>query len=405
MENVGTTNFSIGDRVRYYRMRRGLSQQALGELIGRTDNWIYRIEHGIRPVDRLSVLLSLAEALRVDISDLVGMDMGSGGQGPQHDGVPGLRRVLSRPPSHLDTGGSPMTTADLKTAVESLWRTYETERAQRYRLVGERLPALLGAAHTTLSAAPTGEEKEIARHVVSLYGLAQIWLRRVGEHTLARVAADRGLSIADETGDPELRAAAAWSVACVLTSSGDVADSMELAREMIDHCSVDDTSPEGHIAAVGALHLQGAVAAMRADRGPTAWDMLRQADRFAARITPGTNHWHTVFGECNVAMHGVHLAAEEGNAAEALRLADDVHVADSVPLERRTRYTIEVMNCNRVQKDDYATVFMLNRLREQSPEEIVFSPLVRDAVVTLMKRERPLWADELRKVAHHIGVA
>jgi len=52
----------------------------------------------------------------------------------------------------------------------------------------------------------------------------------VGEPTLARIAADRGLSLADNAGDPALIAAVAWNLSCVLTSAGEVNDSVELAR-------------------------------------------------------------------------------------------------------------------------------------------------------------------------------
>lgn len=104
-------------------------------------------------------------------------------------------------------------------------------------------------------------------------------------------------------------------------------------------------------------------------------------------------------------MHEVHLKAEEGDTSEALRAADHVLVNEEVPLERRTRYLIEVMNLNRIQRDDYATVHILGKLLKQSPEEIVFSPLVREAVADLLKREKPMWRDDLREVAKHIGLA
>lgn len=213
------------------------------------------------------------------------------------------------------------------------------------------------------------------------------------------------MALADNADDPALLAAAAWNLSCVLTSAGDVEDSVELARQTIANCKPGDGAGVEYLSAYGALHLQAAVAAVRANQGPTAWDLYRGAERVAARIGVDRNDWHTCFGPTNVAMHGVHLTAEEGDASEALRLADSVEVVDTMPLERRTRYLIEVMNCNRVQRDDYATVFVLGQIKEQSPEEIVFSPLVREAVTDLLKREKPVFRHQLREVAKHIGVA
>lgn len=221
----------------------------------------------------------------------------------------------------------------------------------------------------------------------------------------ARIAADRGLALADDAKDPALLAAAAWNLSCVLTSTGNVDDSVELARQAIATCKPgEDATPE-HLSAYGALHLQAAVAAVRANLGPVAWDLFRAAERCAAQLGEDRNDWHACFGPTNTAMHGVHLAAEEGDTSEALRLADSVHVPGSMPMERRARYMIELMNCNRIQKDDYATVYMLRGLVEQSPEEVTFSPLVREAVTDLLKRERPTFRDDLRKIAKHVGIA
>jgi hypothetical protein len=178
-----------------------------------------------------------------------------------------------------------------------------------------------------------------------------------------------------------------------------------MSKQTIAQCKPDDGSRPEHWSAYGALHLQGAVAAVRAAKAPMGWDLYRGARSAAQRVGGDLNHWHTCFGPTNVAMHEVHLMAEEGDASEALRVADSVQINPELPLERRTRYLIEVMNLNRVQRDDYATVHILGKLMKQSPEEIVFSPLVREAVAELLKREKPLWRDDLREVARHIGLA
>ncbi|MER5572360.1 helix-turn-helix domain-containing protein [Streptomyces massasporeus] len=399
--------FTIGERVKYFRERRGLSQKGLGELIGRSENWVYKVEHGQIPIDKLSLLFDLTRVLRCTVEDLTGGFLSGIGAGldTEHEHVPEIRSALSLPSSLLPTSLGAISVQDFKAAVDDAWEVYETQAKNRYQDVGARLPHLLRQGHAALRDA-TGEDEQVAlRQLISVYGLHQIWLRRVGEPTLARIAADRGLSLADNTGDPALMAAAAWNLSCVLTSVGEVQDSVELARQTIASCAPTDDSPAEHWSAYGALHLQAAVAAVRAAKGPAAWDLYRGAKKAAARVGSDRNDWHTCFGPTNVAMHEVHLTAEEGNASEALRVADTVEINPDLPLERRTRYLIEVMNCNRVQRDDYATVHVLTKLKEQSPEEIVFSPLVREAVTDLLKREKPLFRDDLRAVASHIGIA
>ncbi|MEU8911757.1 helix-turn-helix transcriptional regulator [Streptomyces nigrescens] len=399
--------FTIGQRVKYHRERRGLSQKGLGELIGKSENWVYKVEHDQMPIDRISILVQLSRVLRCSIDDLTGGFLSglSTGLDSEHEHVPAIRTSLSLPSSLLPSQIGPASVQDFKESVDDAWTVYETQAKNRYHDVGGRLPQLLRFGHAALRDATGADEQVALRQLISLYGLHQIWLRRVGEPTLARIAADRGLSLAEVAGDPALLAAAAWNLSCVLTSAGDVDDSVELARQTIASCAPDDQSSKEHWSAYGALHLQAAVAAVRAAKGPMAWDLYRGAKRAAERVETDRNDWHTCFGPTNVAMHSVHLTAEEGDTSEALRLADTVEINPDLPLERSTRYLIEVMNCNRIQRDDYATVHMLGRLQKQSPEEIAFSPMVREAVTDLLKREKPLFRDDLRKVAAHIGIA
>ncbi len=53
------------------RRRRGISQTALAGLVGRSESWLSQVERGARSVDRLSVLVDLAEILHVDVADLI----------------------------------------------------------------------------------------------------------------------------------------------------------------------------------------------------------------------------------------------------------------------------------------------------------------------------------------------
>ncbi|MER6917366.1 helix-turn-helix transcriptional regulator [Streptomyces sp. NPDC000594] len=398
--------FSIGKRIKWLRERRGISQRALGELIGRSENWVFKVEHDRMPVNRISVLVTLCQVLRCQMEDLTGGYISAVGTGiAEHSFVPDIRKALSLPTSLLPLRLDTIEAEDFAASVADAWTVYETQAERRYQDVGSRLPILLRQGHAVLRDVSTENELKVLPQLISLYGLHQIWLRRVGEPTLARIAADRGLALADRADDPALLAAAAWNLACVLTSAGDVGDSLELVRQTIAMCRPDDDSSVEHWSAYGALHLQGAIAATRATKGPVAWDMYRGAQFAADRVGSDFNHWHTSFGPTNVAMHEVHIKAEEGDVSEALRAADTVHVSPHLPLERRTRYLIEVMNLNRIQRDDYGTVHILSKLITQSPEEMIFSPLVREAVADLLKREKAVWRDDLRKVAQHIGLA
>ncbi|MEW2573662.1 helix-turn-helix transcriptional regulator [Streptomyces sp. NPDC047070] len=405
--NTFTRELTTGDRIKLYRQRKGLSQAALGGLIGRSEDWVSKVERGVIPVDKLSVLLELARVLDIrELAELTGRSIALMPGSPEHESVPAIRRAMNMMPSRLgaDLPGDPLTADELAQRVADAWHSYEHD-VDRYAVVGPQLPQLLAEAHYASRNAAGPDELTVARSVISLYHLLQVFLRRVGEQSLSRVAADRALHLADQLGDPVLVGASAWNLALVLTSTGDVAESVELSRAALEITAPgDDASPE-LLSVHGALHLTAAVATMREGRATAAWDLLHEAERVAQRAGVDRNDWRTAFGPTNVQMHGVHLAGEEGDASEALRIADTIDDDNPVlPLERRTRYLVEVMNANRLKQDDYATLYMIGRIRKTSPEEVKFFPLVREAVRDLLKRERPAYRAELRDHAAHVGV-
>ncbi|MEU3218615.1 helix-turn-helix transcriptional regulator [Streptomyces sp. NPDC006971] len=407
---VNPSVMTTGERIRYYRTKAGKSQAALAGLVGRSEDWLSKVERNVIGIDSLSMLIRIARELNLDnVADLVGsaIDLSLVG-GPEHPSVPAIRRALNAPPSHLGLGlpGDPYTAPQLAERVAEAWGIYENE-TERYAPVGSMLPGLLAEAYATLRTTSGEQELDATRALVSLLHLHQVFLRRVGERKLSLRAADRAMQIADDTGDPALIAASAWNVCGILTSSGEVADSLDLACSTIGHCRPDDNATPEHLSAYGALHLAAVIAAVRDSKAPTAWDLLTQANSVARRLGTDRNDFHTSFGPTNVAMHGVHLAAEEGDAAEALRLADDVEVPEPggvLPLERTTRYLVEVMHAHRLTGDDFGTLYMLKQIMEASPEEIRYFPLVREAVQSLLKRPRPQMRADVHRIAKHVGV-
>lgn len=62
---------SLGKRIAVYRRRRGMSQVVCAGLMGRTENWLSKVENEWIFVDRLSVIRELARVLRVDVPTLM----------------------------------------------------------------------------------------------------------------------------------------------------------------------------------------------------------------------------------------------------------------------------------------------------------------------------------------------
>jgi transcriptional regulator with XRE-family HTH domain len=400
-------DLSTGERIQMFRTHKGMTQAALGGLVGRSEDWVSKVERGVIPIDSLTKLAEIARVLGVrDLAELTGRPIAlTPNGGPEHSSIAAIRASMSQLPGLL---GDAITTnmlppEELSAKVADAWQIYDHD-TNRYSALGPVLPTLLGEAHRTVRSA--GDDTPTAtRSLIEVYNLLQVYLKRLGERDLARIAADRALTYATNLGDPVLIGAAAWNLCAILTNRGEAAEALQLAFSAIGMLTPipEDASPE-YISVYGALHVSAVIAAARSGSPGKGWDLLHKADEIARRLGSDRNDWRTSFGPTNVAMHGVHLAGEEGDAAEALRLADSVEINPALPLERRTRYLVEVMNASRMRRDDLGTLYMLKAIEEQSPEEIKFYPLVREALRDLLKRDRATYRSDLRALATRVGV-
>jgi transcriptional regulator with XRE-family HTH domain len=87
---------SVGERIAIYRRRRGLSQLALANMVGRSEAWLSQVERGIRHADRLSVIIRLAQVLKVTVEDLTGQPLSLAPDGgAEYRAIPALRAALT----------------------------------------------------------------------------------------------------------------------------------------------------------------------------------------------------------------------------------------------------------------------------------------------------------------------
>jgi transcriptional regulator with XRE-family HTH domain len=87
---------SVGERIAFYRRRRGLSQVVLANVVGRTEDWLSKIERGEREIRRLDVLAEVTRALRVTLGDLLGEPVLLEDE-QEHDDLPAIRDALMAP--------------------------------------------------------------------------------------------------------------------------------------------------------------------------------------------------------------------------------------------------------------------------------------------------------------------
>ncbi|BCJ48378.1 transcriptional regulator [Actinoplanes ianthinogenes] len=402
-----TTKLTIGERVAWYRRRRGLSQEVLAGLIGRTADWLGKIENNRIELDRLSVIKSLADVLDVSLGDLLAepslvewtADSGM-------ETVPALRAALTeyRTITALGARGDssvPPDLDDLRKETAKLWNAYQ---ASRFGFVTGQLPGLLRQAQAAADELD-GREQEEGRSLLGLtYQLAATQLTKLGESDLAWIAADRGLSVVRPVGDPAITGSLFRSVSHALLSTGRYQDAVRLTTDAADYLDqhLTESGPE-LLSVYGTLLLGGSVAAARANDAGTARTFLTAADEAAGRLGTDANHLWTAFGPTNVAIHRVAAAGELGNVQVAIDLGPRVNTT-GLPMERRVRHALEMSRAYGAWNRRDEALSVLLDAEQMAPEQVRHHYLGRQLVLTWIRQQRGKPSTELVGLARRLRV-
>jgi transcriptional regulator with XRE-family HTH domain len=386
-----TTNLTIGERVAWYRRRRGISQEVLAGLVGRTVDWLSKAENNRIELDRLSVIKSLADALDVTLGDLLAEPSllewtpDSGRQT-----VPALRTALMNyrqltPLLGMPTEGEPSPLADLRSSVAEVWDAYQESR---YGFATRRLPLLLADAMIAAQSYE-GRDREQAYELMAMtYQGSAMVLTKLGEVDLAWIAADRGLAAAQQSGNGVVIGSLFRSVTHCLLSNGRFDSAVQLVTDAAGYLQPGlGDADAAFLSIYGTLFLTGAMAAARSEDRATTRTFLAEADQAAQRLGADGNHMWTAFGPTNVAIHRVATAAELGDMQVAMDLGPGVDTS-GLPTERRTRHNLEMARAfsarNRV---DEALEFIL-QAEAWAPEQVRSHYLARELVLGWVRNQR-----------------
>jgi transcriptional regulator with XRE-family HTH domain len=393
---------SIGGRIAWYRQRRGMSQEVLAGLVGRTADWLSKIENNRIDLDRLSVLHSLASALDVTVGDLIGEPLlldwsAEGGRST----VPALRAALMdyRQITPLLRGaptGPPPELDALALGVSQVWDAYQDSR---YGYMASRLPVLLAEAQSA-GRAYTGEGRERAKSLLAMtHQAAAMILTKLGEVDLAWIAADRGLVAAQDSGNPLVIGSLFRSVTHSLLSNGRYPEAVQLTQDAAAYLQpgLANATPE-YLSIYGTLFLAGSMAAARNEDRATTRMFLAEAEASARRLGGDANYLWTAFGPTNVAIHRVSTAVELGDLQIAVDFGPRVDVS-ALPIERRIRHQIEVARAYSAwNRREEALTILLDAERD-APEQIRHHFISRQLVLSWIRQQRG-------KPSHHlIGLA
>lgn len=395
------TEGPIGERIRIYRRRRGLSQRELAGLVGRSESWLSQVERGIRSVDQLSVLIDIARVLKTDIETLAGYQMAYAPNGqPDLDALEDIRIALSAYPG---LAISDVASGNLQEVEELTTEVHQRYQAADYGAAARLLPRLITASDATTEESPASDLRRALEVQSQTYVAAAKLVTKVGDGQLAWVAADRAVTAALRSESPALQAMAAYQVACAFLKLDRVNDAERVAVTTAEN--ILDDSPFG-VSVQGALFLISAVIAGRRSDRSEATERLRRAQYLAEALGHDGNYGWTAFGPTNVAIHEVSTAAELGDAQYALAKAETIDPSGMPEglRSRRAQVHIDTAWAYSQHRDDAAVVINLMEAERAAPESLRYNVIVREMLRELLKRERRAATPGLRRLAERSGV-
>jgi transcriptional regulator with XRE-family HTH domain len=388
---------ALGRKIAAERRRRGLSQPELARMIDRSVAWVSQVERGVRKVDRMSVLETLATALDIPLAELAAEAPIVAAVTEEPPGVGGLRLVLSGAHVLRAMLGSRRAPAisTLRTKARKAW---ELTHAGHYTELTDLLRGLVPDLETAARAAPEDQQAEISELMATTYQACSAALAELGEPEAAWIAADRAMAAAERAGNPMLVAAGAFRLVFVFLAARHYDQAEETARTAADTLwqLADEGDPQA-MSLWGGLTLQRAVIASRVNDPDAAYGQLERASQIARRLGEGRNDYNTEFGPANVALYEIAVAVELGDAGRALRVAASVDTA-GLSAERRARMLIDVTRAYAQRRQVHEAVGALREAEGITPEQVHSHDLVRQLVSDLLTMQDPP-ASELRALA------
>lgn len=397
---------NTGSRVRYWRLRRGLTQATLAARVGRTVSWLEKIEGGQRDLARLPMLETVAAALGVTVAALTDpLEAERATRSPDAAEIAAISGALSQYEVIL---GAPMP-ADDHPRPAALGRRVrfldEAFAASAFSAIGRELPRLMIETQRAFEDHPG---PETARLLVKTYRVASSTLLKLGADETAWLAADRAVAAAQRSDDLYCLGRATRSVARAMTSLGRTEHALDALLVMAGRMEPELPRVSDEIAALyGMVLLAAEIAAAKFGDAHTARTMHNEAAAVAAARFAGPRHdAETAFGPVNVTLHRVSALVRLGQPGQALEHAGTVDPARLavLPKERRSTFALDLAAAHDQLGDYDGAVSALLAADHIAPEEARCRPGSKALIATLVADPTRSPSPALRTLARHAGV-
>ncbi|MEU8623160.1 helix-turn-helix transcriptional regulator [Streptomyces sp. NPDC048623] len=396
-----------GELLRARREHAGMTRAVLGGLVGRSEDWVKKIERGDRTVRSLAMVVRLAQVLGCrDVSELtraaVSVPITDGGK-VTHPGVTALRAAMHAP--LFAAAGTPEDVGVLAGRVAQAWDIWHQARDQR-TAIASVLPGLINTAHATVRAAEGPEKRRASVILSETYALAQQYAAHIVEPELYWVIVDRARMAAEQADDPLALASAAWIVGNGLRVAGHTEEALRMVADAADTLRPSLEGGSNRLRGTfGSLCLHAAVTAAQDGRDGDAWRWHTEADRTATKLGAAYAHPWTMFSTGNVLVHAVTIGADLHTPGIALQQLTDADPAAIPSVERRSRLFLDAAKAEHVRREKASALQYLRLAYETSPEAVRYVPSGRALAADLARTATGALSYTARQLADDIGVA
>jgi transcriptional regulator with XRE-family HTH domain len=378
--------------VRYWMRRRGLTRQVFADRMGKSLSWVDKIRSGDRQLDRLSVLRQIAGVLDVPLAVLIDPEAAEHRQScPDDREIEAVRQALSRYDAITNVfrpGGDDLPEPDLaklKRLVRYGWMAFQ---AANYQAIGQLLADLIYDAQAAVWQLRNDERTKAQTWLAWAYQLTAATACKLGDAQLGWVAADRGIQIAEQTGDLTLIGSAARRVAHALSMTHQSNDAVQLVKSAANRLEphLGDADP-AFVSAYGMLLLKGSIAAARLDHATEVRDFQDEALAVAGRLETDRNEHWSAFGRTNVLVHRVSALADMQSGGLVIEAAAKIPLGDlmRLPRERRASHLLDVTRGHlQAGQRDQASATLLEA-DQLAPQEVRCRDLTRRILTDLVR--------------------
>ncbi|MFF5262122.1 multiprotein-bridging factor 1 family protein [Actinomadura viridis] len=398
-------DLTVGQRIRFYRERSGMSREVLGGLIGKSKYWVKAVERGEIQQPKLPVLLGIAGALKIrDIAKLTGgspLPIGMF-RGPGHPALSQVRDAINS--VAVSMTGPPPSLAHLQARLDAAWRARHASPDHR-TVIGGVLPALIRDAKHAARWYEGAERRRALALLAGVYNLAQFFIAYQPSPDLLWRVVERSIMAAEESEDPRVFGGAVWLAAQAHRDAGDFDAAETINREGLEHLEPRIQDADDDLRAMwGALHHEAAYTAARAGHRGTAWHWWEKADKIAETLPADYYEPMTSFSRVIMGAHAVTIAVEARQGGEARRQALRTATAP-IPSQPRTgRHLIEVARAWQLTGDQGAALGTLNKAYVAAPETIRYNGYARRMTQELAGGGSPDLRQSARDLADRIGL-